>query len=185
MRLFVYSPLSASARAYLQQQLPADVDSHFRPRPQPSDHNPPPSRTPRCCWATRPRPGWRPACPSLRFWQIDSAGFERYRHLHAGRAGGQHGRLFCLALRRNHGGRPAGPLPPPGRAGRAAEPSNNGWAAPTCATAPACCAASAWWCWGPGPLRLAVRQQLSGFECQVQLLARTAPAGPAALQAKS
>ncbi|MET4107995.1 NAD(P)-dependent oxidoreductase [Hymenobacter sp. UYP22] len=81
MHLFVYSSLGSEARAALLQQLPADIQTTFRTDMSETAQqaaladaelllgNPPPQ------WLAR-------ALPSrLRFWQIDSAGIDRYQRL--------------------------------------------------------------------------------------------------------
>ena len=81
MKLFVYSALSPSARIHLQRQLPADLEVTFH-------HDLPPGQQFPAFQETEvllgnPPPTWLEAGPSplLSFWQLDSAGFERYRHL--------------------------------------------------------------------------------------------------------
>ncbi|UOQ75957.1 D-2-hydroxyacid dehydrogenase [Hymenobacter sp. 5516J-16] len=80
MHVFVYSDLNPEAQARLLAQLPPDVTVSFRSELAASAQqeelqaadvllgNPP------AAWLT-------PAPPRLRFWQIDSAGIERYQQL--------------------------------------------------------------------------------------------------------
>lgn len=81
MRLFVYSSLGEEARATLLQQLPATVQAAFRADMEEPEQraglaeselllgNPPPE------WLESDLP------PQLRFWQIDSAGIDRYQRV--------------------------------------------------------------------------------------------------------
>jgi phosphoglycerate dehydrogenase-like enzyme len=79
MKIFVYTALKEAARDYLHQQLPADADVTFN-ADLPTDQaraafqsaevvlgNPP------AAWLTDG------PLPALTFWQIDSAGFDRYK----------------------------------------------------------------------------------------------------------
>lgn len=81
MRLFIFSPLSPAARAYLHEHLPAGHDVTFRDD-QPTDPPPVAFQQAEALLGNVP-PAWLAtgAPPSLRFWQIDSAGFERYRRI--------------------------------------------------------------------------------------------------------
>ena len=183
MRLFVYSPLSTSARAYLQQHLPADVELLFS-HDLPSDQqfaafqeaevllgNPPPT------WFAAAPP------PLLRFWQIDSSGFERYRHLRLSIPVANLGDFFAwpcaetmvgglLALYRH-------------LAELAVLQSERKWVGgPYLRNRAGLLRGKRVVVLGAGAIALAVRQQLSGFECPVQLLARTNPAAQLHTQAE-
>ncbi len=78
MRLFIHSPLSPAARAYLHQHLPAGHHLVFQDDLAP-EHAAEFGRA-EALLGNVP-PAWLVPGPpsSLRFWQIDSAGFERYR----------------------------------------------------------------------------------------------------------
>ena len=174
MRLFVYSPLSSPARAYLQQQLPADVEVTF-------SHD----LAPDAQFATfqdaevllgNPPPVWLAAgtSPLLRFWQIDSAGFERYRHLQLALPVANMGDFFAwpcaetmvgglLALYRH-------------LAELAVLQAQRKWVGGAYVRNRAgLLRGKRVVVLGAGAIALAVRQQLAGFECPVQLLARTHP----------
>ncbi|MBF9222096.1 D-2-hydroxyacid dehydrogenase [Hymenobacter ruricola] len=174
MRLFVYSPLSASARAHLQKLAPAGLEIIFCndlpteqqfPAFQEADFlmgNPPPA------WFTAGAP------PLLQFWQIDSAGFERYRAVHLSIPVANMGDFFAwpcaetmvgglLALYRH--------LPE-----LAVLQSQKKWVGGAFVRNRAgLLRGKRVVVLGAGAIGVAVRQQLSGFECQVQLLARTDP----------
>ena len=173
MHLFVYSPLSAAARAYLQQQLPSGVAVTFGPDlTREQQHaafqtaevllgNPPPA------WlATVP--------PRLRFWQIDSSGFERYRQVRLPMPVANMGDFFAwpcaetmvaglLALYRH--------LPE-----LAVLQTRQQWVGGAFVRNRAgLLRGRRVVVLGAGAIAQAVRQQLAGFECRVQLLARTHP----------
>ena len=174
MRLFVYSPLSASARAYLQQQLPAEVEITFSPDLAPEDQFPAFQEAE--VLLGNPPPVWLVAGPSprLRFWQIDSAGFERYRHLHLALPVANMGDFFAwpcaetmvgglLALYR-HLGELAVLQAERNWVGGAYVRNRAGLLRGKRVVV-----------LGAGAIAVALRQQLAGFECPVQLLARTNP----------
>ena len=172
MQLFVYSPLSAPSRAHLQQRLAADVTVTFSndlpleqqfPAFQEAEvllGNPPPA------WLTAGPP------PLLRFWQIDSTGFERYRSVQLPIPVANMGDFFAWPC---------------------AETVVGGLLS-LCRYLPELAALQAQKKWvggafarnragvlrgrrvvvlGAGAIGLAVRQQLAGFECPVRLLSRT------------
>lgn len=174
MRLFVYSPLSALARAYLLQQLPPEVDVTFNADLAPEDQFPTFQEAE--ILLGNPPPVWLAAGPSprLRFWQIDSAGFERYRHLHLALPVANMGDFFAwpcaetmvgglLALYR-HLGELAVLQAQKKWVGGAYVRNRAGQLRGKRVVV-----------LGAGGIALALRQQLSGFECPVQLLARTHP----------
>ncbi|WP_426060815.1 D-2-hydroxyacid dehydrogenase [Hymenobacter sp. B1770] len=173
MHLFVYSPLSAPARAHLLHQISADVQVTFREDlPKEEEQaalqtaevllgNPPPA------WLSRP-------LPRLRFWQIDSSGFERYRHLQLSIPVANLGDFFAwpcaetmvaglLALYRH--------IPE-----LAVLQTQNKWVGGAYVRNRAqLLRGRRVVILGAGAIGQAVRQQLTGFECHTQLLARTHP----------
>ncbi|WP_216689828.1 D-2-hydroxyacid dehydrogenase [Hymenobacter siberiensis] len=174
MNLFVYSPLSPSARAYLHQQLPAEVNVTFCHDVAPEDQFPAFQEAE--VLLGNPPPVWLAAgtSPLLRFWQIDSAGFERYRHLHLNVPVANMGDFFAwpcaetmvgglLALYR-HLGELAVLQAEKKWVGGAYVRNRSGLLRGKRVVV-----------LGAGAIALAVQQQLSGFECPVQLLARTHP----------
>lgn len=174
MHLFVYSPLNTSARAYLHQQLPAEVEVTFSHDLAPEDQFPAFQEAE--VLLGNPPPAWLAAGPSplLRFWQIDSAGFERYRHLRLDVPVANMGDFFAwpcaetmvgglLALYR-HLGELAVLQAEKKWVGGAYVRNRAGLLRGKRVVL-----------LGAGAIALAVQQQLSGFECPVQLLARTHP----------
>jgi glyoxylate/hydroxypyruvate reductase A len=173
-RLFVYSPLSGSARTHLQKLAPPELEVVFChalpteqqfPAFQEADFlmgNPPPA------WFTAGPP------PQLQFWQIDSAGFERYRQVHLSIPVANMGDFFAwpcaetmvgglLALYRH-------------LAELAVLQAQQKWVGGAYVRNRAgLLRGKRVVVLGAGAIAVAVRQQLSGFECPVQLLARTDP----------
>ena len=174
MRLFVYSPLSASARKYLQEQLPAEVEATFC-------HD----LTSEEQFSTfqeaevvlgNPPPAWLTAGPSplLRFWQIDSSGFERYRHVRLSVPVANMGDFFAW---------PCAETMTAGLLGLyrhipelAVLQARKKWVGGAFVRNRAdLLRGRRVVILGAGAIGLAVRQQLTGFECRIQLLARTHP----------
>ena len=174
MRLFVYSPLSAAARAHVQQQLPADVEVTFG-HDLPADQQFPAFQEAEVVLGNPP-PAWLEAgiSPLLRFWQIDSAGFERYQQLRLPIPVANMGDFFSwacaetmmaglLALYR-HVPELAVLQTQKKWVGGAFVRNRAGLLRHRRVVV-----------LGAGAIALALRQQLAGFECQTQLLARTHP----------
>ncbi|HEX8656439.1 MAG TPA: NAD(P)-dependent oxidoreductase, partial [Hymenobacter sp.] len=174
MHLFVYSPLSASARAHLQTALPPDVAPTFA-------HDLPVERQLEAFQAAEvllgsPPPAWFEAGvpPQLQLWQIDSAGFERYRHVPVRVPVANMGDFFAwpcaetmvaglLALYRH--------LPE-----LALLQAEKKWVGGAYVRNRAqLLRGRRVVILGSGAIARALRQQLTGFECAVQLLARTDP----------
>ncbi|MBX0292361.1 D-2-hydroxyacid dehydrogenase [Hymenobacter sp. HSC-4F20] len=80
MYLFVYSDLHAEAQDRLRAHLPSEVTAVFRTELPPTDQQPALANAtlllgnPPADWLTTPP-------PQLKFWQIDSAGIERYQRV--------------------------------------------------------------------------------------------------------
>ncbi|MDO7853024.1 D-2-hydroxyacid dehydrogenase [Hymenobacter convexus] len=174
MRLFVFSPLSASARQYLQRLAPDNLEITFC-NDLPTEQQFPAFQETALLMGNPP-PAWFTAGPPplLRFWQIDSAGFERYRHLDLPIPVANMGDFFAwpcaetmvgglLALYRH--------LPE-----LAVLQSQKKWVGGAFVRNRAgLLRGKRVVVLGAGAIGVAVRQQLGGFECQVQLLARTDP----------
>ncbi|HEX8328567.1 MAG TPA: D-2-hydroxyacid dehydrogenase [Hymenobacter sp.] len=173
MKLFVFSPLSASARTHLEQRLPADVEATFA-----ADLGR--EATPAAVQAAEvllgnPPPAMLTApLPNLRFWQIDSSGFERYREVQLSVPVANMGDFFAwpcaetmvaglLALYRH--------IPE-----LAVLQAQKKWVGGAFVRNRAqLLRGRRVVILGSGAIGLAVRQQLTGFDCAVQLLARTDP----------
>ncbi len=174
MRLFIYSPLSPAARGYLHQQLPAGHDVTFR-ADLPADRQAAAFQQAEVLLGNVP-PAWLAPGPppGLRFWQIDSAGFERYRAVRLAVPVANMGDFFAwpcaetmlaglLALYRR--------IPE-----LAVFQAEKRWVGGAFVRNRAGLLRDKHVIiLGAGAIALAARQQLSGFGCRVQLLARTSP----------
>ena len=174
MHLFVYSPLSAAARTRLHQRLPAGVAVTYG-----SDL---PREQQQAAFQTaevllgNPPPAWLALgpLPQLHFWQIDSSGFERYRHVQVAIPVANMGDFFAwpcaetmvaglLALYRH--------LPE-----LAVLQAEKKWVGGAFVRNRAgLLRGRRVVVLGAGAIAQAVQQQLTAFECPVQLLARTHP----------
>lgn len=79
MKIFVYPALNKAARQYLKEQLPADAEVTFS-TDLPADQVQATLQSASVLFGNLP-PAWLTAgpLPQLKFWQIDSAGFDRYK----------------------------------------------------------------------------------------------------------
>ncbi len=79
MKIFVYTALDEAARQYLKQQLPAEAEVTFS-ADLPAEQAQSALQSADVLFGNPP-PAWLTAgpLPQLKFWQIDSAGFDRYR----------------------------------------------------------------------------------------------------------
>ncbi|GAB3579941.1 D-2-hydroxyacid dehydrogenase [Hymenobacter daeguensis] len=174
MNLFVYSPLSASARAHLQQLLPTDWALTFGPD-LPADQQQAAFQTADVLLGNPPPAWFQAGAPaSLKFWQIDSAGFERYRDVHVSVPVANMGDFFAWPCAETMvGGLLALYRHLPELAVLQAEKKWVGGA--FVRNRSGLLRGKRVVVLGAGAIGQAVRQQLGGFECAVQLLARTSP----------
>jgi glyoxylate/hydroxypyruvate reductase A len=173
MRLFVYSPLPEPSRALLQQGLPGATTVVY------ASDLPEAQQAEACQQAEvifgNPPPAWLAsgALPNLRLWQLDSAGFDRYQGLAVAAPVANMGDYFAwpcaetmvaglLALYRA--------LPELVRL-----QAESRWVGAPIRERMGLLRGKRVIILGAGTIGQAVRQQLSGFGCQVQLLARTDP----------
>ena len=173
MNLFVYSGLNASAQAQLIHQLPTGCTVAFRSSLLPTEQR-------AAFLAANVLMGNLPLSwfaaglpPKLQLWQIDSAGFERYAGL----------RLPCPVA--NVGDFYAWPCAETMTAGLLALyrrlpelallQAEKQWVGAPIRTRTGLLRHKRVIILGAGAIGLALRQQLSGFACQVQLLARANP----------
>ncbi|GAA3922928.1 D-2-hydroxyacid dehydrogenase [Hymenobacter algoricola] len=170
MKLFVYTALDSVNRANLRQQLPPTLEAVF------ASELPQEAQTAEFQAADlllgNPPPAWfAPLAPKLQFWQLDSAGFERYAAL----------RLpFPVA---NVGDYFAWPCAETIVAGILALyrhiheltrlQSQHRWMGAPIRPRLQLLRHKKVIILGAGAIGRAVHQQLSGFDCRVQLLART------------
>jgi len=149
MKIFVYTALEETARTYLHRQLPTEADVVFAA-------DLPAEEAQEAFWAAEVVLGNPPAAwlasgppPQLKFWQIDSAGFDRYKGIELAVPVANMGDFFAWAC---------------------AETMVAGLLA-LYRRLPELVLLQAQQQW----VGAEVREQLSGFGCAVQLLARTDP----------
>ncbi|OON65926.1 D-2-hydroxyacid dehydrogenase [Hymenobacter sp. CRA2] len=171
MLLFVYSALTSAAQAHLRQALPAEVQVVFRTELPAADQRPALQRAD--VLLGNPPADWLAPLPPLQFWQLDSAGFERYRALQVGFPVANVGDYFAwpcaetivagvLALYRHLDE-------------LAVLQQRQQWAGLAVRRQLRLLRGQRVVILGAGGIGQAVAQQLSGFQCQVQLMARTSP----------
>ncbi|MCC2547850.1 D-2-hydroxyacid dehydrogenase [Hymenobacter sp. BT175] len=173
MLLFVYTALSEPLRAYLRQHLPPGVEAVFRTE-LPESGQQAAFRRAELLLGNPPAHWFDEQLPALRFWQIDSSGFEPYCHLRPTFPVANMGDYFAwpcaetivagiLALYRN--------IPE-----LAVLQSRQQWVGQPVRATMRLMLGKQVIILGAGSIGLAVREQLGGFRCRVQLLARTNPA---------
>ncbi|RZK22845.1 MAG: D-2-hydroxyacid dehydrogenase [Hymenobacter sp.] len=173
MKIFAYTPLDEAARTYLRQHLPAGTELVFNDA-QSTDQSPAVLRTADVLFGNPPA-AWLTAgpLPQLQFWQIDSAGFDRYQGVQLPIPVANMGDFFAwpcaetmvaglLALYRL--------LPE-----LVLLQARQQWQGHQLRSRQGLLRGKRVVILGTGTIGQAVRQQLSGFGCAVQLLARTDP----------
>lgn len=171
MKIFVYTALDEAARTYLHQQLPADAELLFKE--DPTTDQPPAALQAADVLLGNPPPAWLTAgpLPQLKFWQIDSAGFDRYKEVKLEIPVANMGDFFAwpcaetmvaglLALYRL--------LPE-----LVLLQAEQRWVGHHMRTRQGLLRGKRVVILGAGAIGQAVREQLSGFGCAVQLLAHT------------
>jgi glyoxylate/hydroxypyruvate reductase A len=173
MKIFVYSAFDEAARDYLKRQLPTEAELTFR-TDLPSDQQATAFQTAEILLGNPPAAWFAGAVPApLTFWQIDSAGFERYKDVQLAIPVANMGDFFAwpcaetmvaglLALYRC--------LPELVRLQAAQQ-----WVGAEVRGRQGLLRGKRVVILGAGAIGQAVAQQLSGFGCVVQLLARTDP----------
>jgi glyoxylate/hydroxypyruvate reductase A len=173
MKIFVYTALDEAARTYLHQQLPAGADVTFN-ADLPTDQaqaafksaevilgNPP------AAWFTEG------ALPALTFWQIDSAGFDRYKGVQLDVPVANMGDFFAWACAETM---VAGLLALYRRLPELVLlQEKQQWVGAEVRGRQGLLRGKRVVILGTGTIGQAVREQLSGFGCAVSLLARTDP----------
>jgi glyoxylate/hydroxypyruvate reductase A len=173
MKLFVYTALDAAARAYLQQLLPAGMEltvSADLPADQAQEAlkaaevllgNPP------AAWLTAG------PLPQLTFWQLDSAGFERYQGVKLAIPVANMGDYFAWACAETM---VAGLLALYRRLPELVRlQEKQQWVGHQMRSRQGLLRGKRVVILGAGTIGQAVREQLRGFGCAVQFLARTDP----------
>ncbi len=172
MRLFVYSDLTPAARVHLLRHLPPTIQPTFR-TDLPTEEQAAAFQITDLLFGNPPLAWFATLPPRLQFWQIDSAGIQQYQGLTPSFPVANVGDLFAwpcaetmlaglLALGRRI----------PELAGLQAEKR---WVGAPVRTRTRLLRGQRVVILGAGAIGQAVRQQLSGFKCQIQFLARTDP----------
>lgn len=173
MKIFVYTALNQAARQYLKEQLPAGTNVTFN-ADLPADQaraafsaaevilgNPPPA------WLTEG------PLPQLAFWQIDSAGFDRYKGVRLAVPVANMGDFFAWACAETM---VAGLLALYRRLPELVLlQAQQQWVGAEVRGRQGLLRGKRVIILGAGTIAQAVREQLSGFGCAVQLLARRNP----------
>lgn len=81
MNLFVYTSLNNELKSHLREQLPATVQPVFKDELSESEISEA-FNSAEIIMGNPPATWFEQIPPRLAFWQLDSAGFENYRHLH-------------------------------------------------------------------------------------------------------
>jgi glyoxylate/hydroxypyruvate reductase A len=173
MKIFVYTALEEAARTYLHQQLPAEADVVFAA-------DLPAEEVQEAFWAAEVVLGNPPAAwlasgppPQLKFWQIDSAGFDRYKGIELAVPVANMGDFFAWACAETM---VAGLLALYRRLPELVLlQARQQWVGAEVRGRQGLLRGKRVVILGAGTIGQAVREQLSGFGCAVQLLARTDP----------
>ena len=172
MQLFVYSTFSEASQHRLQQELRADVTVVFRSN-LPEDQQRSAFQKADLLYGNPPAVWLTEAPPSLKFWQIDSAGFERYAQLNLAIPVANMGDFFAWPCAETMvAGILAWYRHIPELTLLQAEKK---WVGPPVRKKLGLLRGKRVIILGAGAIGRAVRQQLTGFDCQVQCLARTNP----------
>jgi phosphoglycerate dehydrogenase-like enzyme len=173
MKIFVYTALDEAARQYLTQQLPAGADVTFG-ADLPADQAQAALQSAEILLGNPP-PAWLTAgpLPALKFWQIDSAGFDRYKGVQLAVPVANMGDFFAWACAETM---VAGLLALYRRLPELVLlQEKQQWVGAEVRGRQGLLRGKRVVLLGAGTIGQAVREQLSGFGCVVQLLARTDP----------
>ena len=173
MKIFVYTALKEAARDYLRQQLPAGADVTFN-ADLPTDQAQAAFQSAEVVLGNPPA-AWLTAgpLPALTFWQIDSAGFDRYKGVRLAVPVANMGDFFAWACAETM---VAGLLALYRRLPELVLlQAKQQWVGAEVRGRQGLLRGKRVVLLGAGTIGQAVREQLSGFGCAVQFLARTDP----------
>jgi phosphoglycerate dehydrogenase-like enzyme len=172
MKLFVNTPLNATLKETLQRQLPSDLTAIFR-RDLPEQDQPDALRSADFILGNPPAAWFTDVLPVLKFWQLDSAGFDSYRDVQVKALVANMGDYFAWPCAETM---VAGIL---GLYRRIPElallQSRSEWIGAPIRARTGLLRAKQVVILGTGTIGQAVRQMLTGFDCSVKMLARTDP----------
>jgi glyoxylate/hydroxypyruvate reductase A len=173
MKIYVYTALDEAARTYLRQQLPAATELVFH-ADLPADQQSAAFQTATVLFGNPPA-AWltKEPLPELTFWQIDSAGFDRYQGVVLAVPVANMGDFFAWACAETM---VAGLLALYRRLPELVLlQAKQQWVGAEVRGRQGLLRGKRVVILGTGTIGQAVREQLSGFGCAVQLLARTDP----------
>jgi glyoxylate/hydroxypyruvate reductase A len=173
MKIFVYPALDEAARQYLKEQLPADAEATFS-TDLPAEQAREAVQSAEVLFGNLP-PAWLTAgpLPQLKFWQIDSAGFDRYKGVQLAAPVANMGDFFAWACAETM---VAGLLALYRRLPELVLlQEKQQWVGAEVRGRQGLLRGKRVVILGTGTIGQAVREQLSGFGCAVSLLARTDP----------
>ncbi|WP_080056647.1 D-2-hydroxyacid dehydrogenase [Spirosoma aerolatum] len=172
MQLFVNTNLDNRLKAELQQQLPPDITAIFR-HDVPQEEQKQAFQTADFILGNPPAAWFAEPLPNMKFWQLDSAGFDGYKHVQLNAAVANMGDYFAwpcaetmlagiLAIYRC--------IPE-----LAVLQSCSEWVGTPIRERTGLLRHKQVVILGTGTIGQAMRQMLSGFACSIQMLARTDP----------
>jgi phosphoglycerate dehydrogenase-like enzyme len=173
MKIFVYTALGEAARQYLKEQLPANAEVTFN-ADLPADQAQVALQAADVLFGNPP-PAWLTAgpLPQLKFWQIDSAGFDRYKGVQLAAPVANMGDFFAWACAETM---VAGLLALYRRLPELVLlQEKQQWVGAAVRGRQGLLRGKRIVILGAGTIGQAVREQLSGFGCAVQFLARRDP----------
>lgn len=172
MHLFIYSALSEPARAFLLGQLPAAIRPVFR-TDLPADEQTAAFQSAEVLLGNPPVAWFAPLPPQLRFWQIDSAGIDQYQELRPAFPVANMGDFFAWACAETMVAGLLGLLRYVPEL--AVWQTRKQWVGAPVRPRMGLLRSQRVIILGSGTIGQAVARQLTGFDCQVQFLARTDP----------
>lgn len=172
MQLFVYSTLNDILKAALRQQLPTSVVPTFR-QDLPKDDQQTVCQSANIIMGNPPAAWFADPLPNLKFWQLDSAGFDGYKNAQINAAVANMGDYFAWPCAETM---VAGILALYRRIPELAVLQNrSAWVGAPMRERMDLLRQKHVVILGSGTIGQAVRQMLTGFNCVVKMLARTDP----------
>ena len=172
MQLFVNTALSDALKDTLRQQLPPDIVPVFR-RDLPTDDQPPAFRSADIVLGNPPAAWFSESLPNLKFWQLDSAGFDGYKNARLTAQVANMGDYFAWPCAETM---MAGLLALYRRIPELAVLQNRTeWVGVPIRARTGLLRHKQIVVLGTGAIGQAVRQMLTGFDCTTKMLARTDP----------
>ena len=172
MQLFINPSLNDTLKAEFRQQLPADITPVFR-HDLPKDDQQPAFRSADIVLGNPPSAWFGEPLPNLKFWQLDSAGFDGYKNVQTQAAVANMGDYFAWPCAETM---VAGILAFYRRIPELAVlQSRSEWVGAPIRDRTGLLRQKRVVILGTGTIGQAVRQMLTGFNCAITMLARTDP----------